>query len=1770
MAEIRNGSGGEGGPGINVNMSSSGTEETVRKVNKVKSSVEDLGKTSKKAFGEDLTKAVKNSTSAFEKLKKQTSSFAKYAGGLFGVRFLSKVNETDKSLDKMAKSTKKAGKEVDKTFGKENVDNIKKTDAAIKGAGKSTDSLYVKLKRAAGAYWGRAAFGAGAVYHTASNASTAAFVGETFFEGGAQGGAGPAGGHGQPPPNTFGTRAGGPSSILNPYGGFGGGDGTPFGTATSIVGGHYTGGDNNSILSFLQTANSLSSQLNDTLSSLGAGLSLGYLTYEAAKFEQVLANTAAVAGATGSALEALRAKSLELGASTKFTAAEVAAGMEFLSRAGFTVGETLEAIEPALQLAAVGNLEIAQAADIATNVLAGFRSQVSELPRYFDVLAKASVTSNTTIYELGSAMRWAAPAAKAFGVSVEETTAALATLAEAGLKGGSAGAGFRRGLIALTRPTKQTRKMFKDHGLDVEDVDLSDFTGTMEEMSAAGIDAADVYKTLSFRAAASMAVFLSGTDTLRDFTVSLNDSKGALKKVADSINDNLLFYFKELVATTQEFWTNVIGGRTVIPIIQNLTDKIKSLSGWVEEAKTVFNVAFGVVIIWSIIKATTKMGLLIGITAASYGVFANFRAILIAVGTAFDVVAKTQITAFIKQLTFADVRAATMRWGREGLAAFGRLLKVTSLEIRKGMMPGLIALKNNFIGLGKGIVSAGVAMGGFLIRLGTLAALLSANVIGYIATIWAAGHLYDAFTSEREDGLEVSKTALEYEVLETKAIYNKLKVLNEELELTKELNKERKKKEDSNYSREFKELIPWDDLRVPHAKRPKGWQYLGYSDLTPAEKKIVEPHLAGHNRTEGFLDQQVEEFGKHNFGVSDKELRRIIADAVPGRRDLGSGEFKSGPFSGLSGGGIGTIKSEPVDKLEELARKRFQELKKEHIALEQKKDDIRSEFNGDSILSIFGGEKPNEKQFDARIKAIDIAQEGVDDEIEHLKGLLEKVNENSLMLNKVKGEMKKSRDVFINTLINAKPTKPTDTLNAFFGDYSKTLGKENEVPTPFLDWIDEAFKDEKLKRKFTKNDEAVSAALTAAETELDLGSLGELTQELKNLKENGVSELEFVLDGAADKEEFKWKRIVDLVEAIGLIKQKALNRLRAAGQKLHQADLSKRDGVLETTDEIFPFSVFDLGTEIAGFTDDTYGNTFGAEQHIDLANTIGLPGAVNANREEGLFASKNRRARNISTTKDLRKQNKQAGFTLENLKSGVEDPGGLARHLVEIKKLESQIAAEKKRAVGFEGDSKEISGQIVDELNEQLTLKEAIYKKTKAINKETAINRIESRVADDLRKAKIELQGGNVAAELMRDTLTELGVKAGRLEKILSKLSEIDFLKGTKKLIDDTKKLIDDLKNIDNRISDIKRGDEPLSREDSVIRDLADTTRKPEKEIKEILGMSAKEIELSGTKENANYYSAIQQQFSKLTEEQAAISEQSIIAAEEQLKIDRKRAKLSDEELYVAEQWAGRSDRNDLDTDQKARLEAVWRGIHRDENPPPPSTQDRFKQYIKDWDTELTGSFENLGLDALRTGVEGISEAFKDMAFHGVSLGKTLKSVFFNIAGSIAEALAEAIIFDAVISPLTGYNRQTKSFGGGLAGGVVGGIGSEFGSGIGSWFKDIFAFADGGVIDGAMPFKYGKNIGVMGEAGPEAILPLKRGPDGSLGVKAGGMSGGMGDGVNTTINIQVDSGAGGSDEDKQKLAAAMGEQVRQVVDERIGAQLLKQNRRGGSLNNTVA
>lgn len=288
-------------------------------------------------------------------------------------------------------------------------------------------------------------------------------------------------------------------------------------------------------------ADSLQSSLFKTFAAVGITAGIAGSIRLLADYSQAMSTVRAVTGATAEEFEALDQRAQDLGRNTRFTATEAAGGMELLARAGFTAKESLEAVEGTLKLAQAGGLGIAEAADIASNSLRGFRLEVSETGRVVDVLATAANASNTSVEQLGDGMKFVAPIAAGLGVDIETTTAALGKLSDSGLQASLAGTGLRRVLAELESPSTKSAQILKDIGLATEDV-IPSQVGLVEALTKlrdAGLTTGQALELFGDRGGPAFEVLASNIPAVVALEQKLRQAGGTADRVAAVMDDNL-------------------------------------------------------------------------------------------------------------------------------------------------------------------------------------------------------------------------------------------------------------------------------------------------------------------------------------------------------------------------------------------------------------------------------------------------------------------------------------------------------------------------------------------------------------------------------------------------------------------------------------------------------------------------------------------------------------------------------------------------------------------------------------------------------------------------------------------------------------------------------------------------------------------------------------------------------------------------------------------------------------------------------------------------------------------------------------------------------------------------------------------------------------------------------------------------------------------------------------------------------------------------------
>src|SRR5690554_7592443 len=216
----------------------------------------------------------------------------------------------------------------------------------------------------------------------------------------------------------------------------------------------------------------------------------------------------------------LESQARSLGATSQFSATQAGEAQRFLAQAGFEVNEILGATPGILQLATAGQMDLAQAADIASNVLGGMRMEVDQLNRVNDVLAATASGANTNVVQLGNALSYAAPFAVSAGISIEEASAAIGVRSDAGVQGSRAGTGLIGVIRQLSNVTSAGEGALARYGLGVEDVDIKThgLAEVMRRLEPMAEDTASAIQLFGSEAGAAAQVLMGANRRLIEFT----------------------------------------------------------------------------------------------------------------------------------------------------------------------------------------------------------------------------------------------------------------------------------------------------------------------------------------------------------------------------------------------------------------------------------------------------------------------------------------------------------------------------------------------------------------------------------------------------------------------------------------------------------------------------------------------------------------------------------------------------------------------------------------------------------------------------------------------------------------------------------------------------------------------------------------------------------------------------------------------------------------------------------------------------------------------------------------------------------------------------------------------------------------------------------------------------------------------------------------------------------------------------------------------------
>lgn len=277
----------------------------------------------------------------------------------------------------------------------------------------------------------------------------------------------------------------------------------------------------------------------------------------------------------------------KIGVETKFTAVEVAGAVKYLSMAGMGIGTINESIRPITNLALIGDNDVSQIADLATNIMAGYDIKSNSMNSVADILASTISRSNVNVIEMAESYKMAAGYMRLAGVEFSESSAAIGILGNMGVKGTMAGTALRAMATRFAKPTKESQKTldrlgvkfteYRDiYGKQVEK--LRPLADIFQELNAKGATMGDMQAIFGKIGGNAAMMFVRNYNQLRTLSTQNSGSHGISSELAKVKQDNTKGLWAQV---TSQFSESFMKGYDILePVIKT------TLRDFLEKFKT--------------------------------------------------------------------------------------------------------------------------------------------------------------------------------------------------------------------------------------------------------------------------------------------------------------------------------------------------------------------------------------------------------------------------------------------------------------------------------------------------------------------------------------------------------------------------------------------------------------------------------------------------------------------------------------------------------------------------------------------------------------------------------------------------------------------------------------------------------------------------------------------------------------------------------------------------------------------------------------------------------------------------------------------------------------------------------------------------------------------------------------------------------------------------------------------------------------------------------
>jgi TP901 family phage tail tape measure protein len=482
------------------------------------------------------------------------------------------------------------------------------------------------------------------------------------------------------------------------------------------------------------------SGVGDKLQSVGSSLTKNVTTplmlvgtaglKVATDFEKGMSEVKAITQASATDFEALRDTAIDLGASTAFSASEVASAMTEMAKAGWSSQQIIDGMGGVLDAAAASGEGLANVSTIVADAITGFGLAAGDSAMVADLLTQAANSGTIGINDLGESFKYIAPVAQAMGLSITDVTTALSVMSMAGIKGSQAGTSLRTTLTNLVKPTDQIAVAMKELGIEVTNSDgsmksLDSIVGILRDSFSGLTDEQKSYYAATLAGKEGMSGLLSLLNLTEEeynaVASSMENANGVAKETAAVMQDNLQSKLEQLMGSLESL--AIVMADNVIPpftsFIEWLTGLVEKFTELSPEAQKFILIAAGIAIaigptISIIGKLTSGIGSVVSIIGKATGKFSGFA-------SAASTVA-------------APAEAAGKGVGSLAKSALNLLAAGAGILMAAG---GLALLAQSAIALSEAGWPAVAVMGGLVVALAGLA--IGAAAVGPALTAGAVG-----------------------------------------------------------------------------------------------------------------------------------------------------------------------------------------------------------------------------------------------------------------------------------------------------------------------------------------------------------------------------------------------------------------------------------------------------------------------------------------------------------------------------------------------------------------------------------------------------------------------------------------------------------------------------------------------------------------------------------------------------------------------------------------------------------------------------------------------------------------------------------------------------------------------------------------------------------------------------------------------------------------------------------------------------------------------